>query len=603
MVKDVSMEKQAQVEEVISEEGKVYLSPCQIRCPLNIDIQRNHAMISLLPLDPEAAAKQMIEIGNEVYEKSPLFPLLCGYICGLCEKECNYKDETGAVRRRMLMRPVAREYLKYLATIPQLPTPTGEKVAIIGGGAGGLMCAYVLSKKGYRVTILERNPKLGGAMRLIPAYRLPQEVIDTAIDNLLRIANIEVRLGAEVGSDSQTLDDLKKEGYRAVFIATGTPAPRPLTFGREVVSAELEGVMFGLNLLYEVLQGNVPLQLYKGKKVIVVGGGNVAFDVARTARRLGGEVTIVCLECADKSSKDGIPADDEEIEGAAEEGIKIIYSRGIEEIIGKGGRFNKIKCPLCTSVFDEDGRFNPQCDRSDAIYVEGDVLLVTIGQGPERTLFQNEGLLNERGRLDIDPATLMSNLKEGVFIGGDVRRVGFASEAMQDGATVAESIDRYLKGEDMKAGREEKEYETASIPERVRHKLQPALKWAPANERLDFVPFEKDYSLAEITEEARRCLCCGPCKSCKGCVVLGLQTEIPEIEVNTDLCSGCGVCVAVCPYQASKLETSEGKTRSAVDDSKCKRCGVCITVCPAGARTIKDALTETIADTYSTLSK
>jgi len=603
MAKDVSMEKQAQVEEVVCEADKVYLSPCQIRCPLNIDIQRNHTMIALLPLDPEAAARQMVDIGKEVYEKSPLFPLLCGYICGLCEKECNYKDETGAVRRRMVMRLVAKEFIKYLETMPPLPTPTGEKVAVIGGGAGGLMCAYALSKKGYQVTILERNPKLGGAMRLIPAYRLPQDVVDSAIDNLLRIANIEVRLGAEVGDQGQTLDNLKKEGYRAIFIATGTPAPRPLTFGRELVSADLEGVMFGLNLLYEVLQGNVPLQLYKGKRVIVVGGGNVAFDVARTARRLGGDVTIVCLECADKSSKDGIPADDEEIEGASEEGIKIVYSRGIEEIIGKGGKFDKIKCPRCTSVFEEDGRFNPQCDRSDVIYLGGDVLLVTIGQGPERTLFQNEGLLNEQGRLDIDPVTLMSNLKEGVFIGGDVRRVGFASEAMQDGTTVAESIDRYLKGKDMKAGREEKEYETASIPERVRYKLQPALKWTPAKERLNFVPFEKEYTMAEVIEEARRCLCCGPCKSCKGCVVLGLQTEIPEIEVNEDLCSGCGVCVAVCPYEASRLETSEDKLKSVVDDFKCKRCGVCVTVCPSGARTIKDALEETIADTYATLSK
>jgi len=603
MAKDVSMEKQAQVEEVVCEADKVYLSPCQIRCPLNIDIQRNHTMIALLPLDPEAAARQMVDIGKEVYEKSPLFPLLCGYICGLCEKECNYKDETGAVRRRMVMRLVAKEFIKYLETMPPLPTPTGEKVAVIGGGAGGLMCAYALSKKGYQVTILERNPKLGGAMRLIPAYRLPQDVVDSAIDNLLRIANIEVRLGAEVGDQGQTLDNLKKEGYRAIFIATGTPAPRPLTFGRELVSADLESVMFGLNLLYEVLQGNVPLQLYKGKRVIVVGGGNVAFDVARTARRLGGDVTIVCLECADKSSKDGIPADDEEIEGASEEGIKIVYSRGIEEIIGKGGKFDKIKCPRCTSVFEEDGRFNPQCDRSDVIYLGGDVLLVTIGQGPERTLFQNEGLLNEQGRLDIDPVTLMSNLKEGVFIGGDVRRVGFASEAMQDGTTVAESIDRYLKGKDMKAGREEKEYETASIPERVRYKLQPALKWTPAKERLNFVPFEKEYTMAEVIEEARRCLCCGPCKSCKGCVVLGLQTEIPEIEVNEDLCSGCGVCVAVCPYEASRLETSEDKLKSVVDDFKCKRCGVCVTVCPSGARTIKDALEETIADTYATLSK
>jgi len=602
MAKDASRDKQAQVEEVIGEGGKVYLSPCQIRCPLDIDIQRNHTMIALLPFDPEEAARRMIEIGNEVYEKSPLFPLLCAYICGLCEKECNYKDETGSVRRRMMMRLVAKEYLKYLKTMPALPVPTGERVAVVGGGAGGLMCAYVLSKKGYRVTILERNPELGGAMRLIPAYRLPQEVIDSVISSLLRVAHIEVRLGAEVGDGGMTIDDLKKEGYRAVFIASGTPAPRPLTFGRERLSADLEGVMFGLNLLYEVLQGNVPLQFYQGKKVIVVGGGNVAFDVARTARRLGGEVTLVCLECADKSCKDGIPADDEEIEGATEEGIEMVYSRGVEEIVGKDGKFSQIRCPRCTSVFDDDGRFNPQCDRSDVVYIGGDVLLITIGQGPERTMFQNEGLLNEQGRLDIDPVTLMSNLKEGVFIGGDVRRVGFASEAMRDGAAAAESIDRYLKGEDMKSGRKDKEYQTASIPERVRHKLQPELKWTPASERLNFEPFEKEYTLAEVIEEARRCLCCGPCKSCKACVMLGLQPEIPEIEVNSDLCSGCGVCVAVCPYGASRLETVEGKLRSVVDDAKCKRCGVCVTVCPSGARTIKDALAETVADTYTKLS-
>ncbi|MBE9512786.1 MAG: FAD-dependent oxidoreductase [Chloroflexi bacterium] len=604
MAKDVSKEAKAQVEEVICQaSGKVYLSPCQIACPLGLDIQRSHAMISLLPLDPQEAANQIIDIGNEIYEKSPLFPLLCGYICGLCEKECNYKDQTGAVRRRMLIRLIANEYVKYLETAPVLPTPTKEKVAVIGGGPGGLMCAYELSKKGYRVTILERNPKLGGAMRLIPAYRLPQAIIDSVVNNLVRIAHIEVKLGVQTGDNDQTLEDLKNEGYKAIFIAAGTPSPRPLTFERELVAAAgVEGIMFGLNLLYEVLQGNVPLYLYQGRKVTVIGGGNVAFDVARTARRLGGDVTLVCLESEDKSSKDGIPADVEEIEGATEEGIKIIYSRGVEEIISKGGKFSRIKCPRCTSVFDDNGRFNPKCDPSDVIYVDGDVLLVTIGQGPEHTLYQQEGLLNEMGRLDIDPITLMSKLKEGIFIGGDVRRVGFASEAMRDGATAAESIDRYIKGKDMKAGREAREYETASIPQRIKYKLQPELKWTPAKERLNFEPFEKAYTLAEVVDEARRCLCCGPCKSCKGCVVLGLQTEIPEIEVNEDLCSGCGVCVGVCPYEASTLETSEKGIKSAIDELKCKRCGVCVSACPSGARTIKDALAKTIADTYAALS-
>jgi NADPH-dependent glutamate synthase beta subunit-like oxidoreductase len=331
MAENISQGGKAQVEEVVCEaSGKVYLSPCQVACPLGTNIQRSHAMISLLPLDPEEAIAQIIKIGDEVYEKNPLFPLLCAYICGLCEKDCNYKDETGAVRRRMLMRLVADRYINYLKTIPALPAPTKEKIAVIGGGPGGLMCAYELSKKGYRVTIFDRNPKLGGAMRYIPAYRLPQDLVQSVINSLLRIAHTEVKLGVEVDK----LDDLKKEGYRAVFIATGTPSPRPLTFERELVAAaDLEGVMFGLNLLYEVLQENVPLNLYRGKKVIVVGGGNVAFDVARTARRLDGDVSLVCLENEDKSSKDGIPADVEEIEGSTEEGIKITYSRGVSEII------------------------------------------------------------------------------------------------------------------------------------------------------------------------------------------------------------------------------------------------------------------------------
>jgi len=559
--------EKAQVEEVIDEtSGKVHLSPCQIKCPLGIDIQRNHIRIALLFPDAEAAAKEMVEIGKEVYDKSPLFPLLCAHICGLCENECNYKDETGAVRRRMIMRPVANEYVKYLETAPALPKPTKEKVAIIGGGPGGL------------------------------------NWVDSVINGLLRIAHVEVRLGAEIGSDGQGLDDLKKEGYKAVFIASGTPAPRPLTFGREMVAgADVEGVVMGLNLLYEANQGMVSSDLYKGKKVIVVGGGNVAFDVARTACRLGAKkVALICLECADKSSKDGIPADVEEIEGAIEECVEMIYSRGVSEIISKGGKFSGLKLPRCTAVFEEDGRFNPQCDLNDMIEVDGDVLLVTIGQGPERAFFQQQGLLNEQGRLDTDPVTLMSNIKEGVFIGGDARRIGFASEAMRDAAAVVESIDRYISGKDLKAGRE-KEYDKAPIPESMNYRLQPELKWTPAKARLNFEPFEKDYTLAEVIQEARRCLCCGPCLSCKGCVVMDLRDEIPEIVVDEDLCSGCGVCVTVCPYDAAKLEEKEDKTVSIVDLAQCKRCGACVSVCPSEARAIKDAMAETVANALASL--
>jgi NADPH-dependent glutamate synthase beta subunit-like oxidoreductase len=504
----------------------------------------------------------------------------------------------------MMVRLIADPYIKHLETAPALPVPTKEAVAVVGGGPSGLICAYDLSKRGYRVTIFEREDALGGAMRYIPRYRLPQEEINSVIDSLVRIGHIQVRLGAGIGEGGKTLDDLKKEGYRAIFIATGTPSPRPLTFEHELVASKnLKGVMFGLNLLYEVLQGNVPLHCYQGRKVIVIGGGNVAFDVARTVRRLGGSVTLVCLESDDKSSRDGIPADEEEIEGAAEEGIEIVYSRGVEEIIGEDGDFKKIKCPRCISVFDAEGRFSPRFDRDDLLYLEGDVLLVTIGQGPLRSFFDHEGLLDPQGRVRVDLITLMSTLKQGVFIGGDVRRIGFASEAMRDGLTAAESIDRYIRGKDMKAGRTEKEYEAASIPKRIVYKLQPHMKWRPAEERLNFEPFEMRFTPDEVLEEVKRCLFCGPCKSCKACIVSGLQTEIPDVEVHEDLCSGCGVCVAICPYEASTTHKVGERTTSTIDELKCKRCGVCITVCPSNARAIKDGLPEVLENTYAALSK
>jgi len=587
--------EEAKVEEAIDEAtGKVCLPPCQIACPIGEDIQRTNAMISLLPLDAKEAYNQIIKIGDEIYEKNPLFTV-CSYICGLCEQECNYKDKTGAIRRKMLKRFITDYYIPYLDTKPPLPYPTREKLAVIGGGPGGLMSAYMLTKKGYAVTILERGSQLGGALRYIPQYRLPTHVIDATINNLVRIAHIDVKFGVGMGSGDHTLEGLKNEGYRAIFMATGTHSPRPLTFeGQEVDGADLDGVASGLHLLFEVNQGRIPHQLYRrlftDKKVIVIGGGNVAFDVARTVRRLGADVSIVCLENEDKSSKDGIPADVEEIEGGEEEGIRISYSRGVEEIIGNDGKFKKMKCPRCTSVFDETG-FNPKFDRSDVIYLEGDVLLVTIGQGSEREFFRQESLLDERGRLDVDQLTLMSNRQEGVFIGGDVRRIGFAAEAMRDGVTAAESIDRYLRGGDLKAGRE-KEYEDAAIPKLSDYKPQPKLEWLLMKDRLNFELFERGFTLEEAVEEAKRCLSCGPCKSCKACVALGLQPELPPIEVNEDVCSGCGICLTVCVYEATKLVQSNKGLTLVIDDLKCKRCGVCSAACPTEAINIKHFTAE-----------
>ena len=589
------------------ESGKVYFPPCQVRCPLDEDIQRNHAMIAHFSKDQKEAKDLMLEIGHDLFNQNPLFPIICGNICGLCEEECNYKDETGAIRRRKIIWPIGKLYLEYLKTAPKLPAPTKDKVAIIGGGPSGIMCAYELSKKGYKTTIIDKNLELGGALRYIPKYRLPTKILNSLLENIVRIANIKVKTGIAIGKDGKSLDDLKKEGYKAIFMATGTPNPRGLPLQEKNPKVEdilqklsqgdeSHGIKYGLNLLYQVDRGDISLDIYKGKKIVVVGGGNVAFDVARTARRLGGKVTLMCLECADKSCKDGIPADVEEIEGAEEEGIKIVYSRGVYGIETKDGMFKKVKTVVCKSVFTKEGRFSPEFDTCKIDFIEGDVLLVTIGQGPDKNIYQDEGLLNDKGRLDIDPVTLMSNRKKGVFIGGDVIKIGFASEAMRDGLIASESIDRFLSGKDLKKDRKPVEYEPAETPFRGVYKDQPEITLKPVKDRMNFEPFEKDYTWEEVLEEAGRCLYCGPCKSCKGCVALGLVDEIADIVVDEDICSGCAVCIGLCPYGAISLKKGKDHPVIEIDDLKCKRCGVCVTACPCNAIKIKDDLADKIAN-------
>lgn len=570
---------------------KQLLPPCQIRCPINEDIQRTNVLISLLPEDPDQAREGIFQISEYLFERNPFFNV-CGYICGLCELDCNYKTMGGSVRRRLLKRFLSDHYTDYLNQKEELEVVKDkENVAIIGGGPAGLMCAYVLSKKGYRATIFEESNRLGGALWLIPRYRLPDEVLQATVNNLVRISGVDVRYGSKVGEGKLTIGKLRNDGYKAVFLAKGTPYPRVLTFeGREVESQDLSGVMYGQTYLYEVSHGNTRPDYFRDKKVLVIGGGNVAFDVARTARRQGGDVTVLCLESEDKSSRDGIPADEEEIRGAWEEGIQIIYSRGVRRIIGEQGKFKGISAPKCTSVFDDKG-FNPKFDVSDSIALQGDVLIITVGQTPDRSFLQKEGLLDERGRLVVDPLTLQSLNKGWVFIGGDVRKIGFMAEAMKEGMVAAESIERFLRGLDMREGRR-RDYEGFAIPERRTYKPEPEVLWIPPEKRLHFQIFEKGLTLKEAIEEAKRCLTCGPCISCKACVSIGFQKSLSAVHVDEQRCSGCGICSYACNYDATHLMYANGKMVSRTDMFKCKSCGMCVAACPSNARRLVEDETE-----------
>jgi len=581
---------------------KQYLPPCQEQCPINEDIQRTNVLISLLPEDPGEATAGILQIGDYLYEKNPFFAV-CGYVCGLCELECNYHSKGGAIKRRLLKRFISDTYIPYLEKREEWSlVKHKENVAIVGGGPAGLMAGYDLSRRGYRVTIFEASDRLGGALWLIPRYRLPERVLESTLENLVRMLGMDVKYNVRVGQGKWTLDKLRNEGFKAVFIAQGTPTPRILTFGRDKVEGQdLSGVMYGHTFLYEVSHGNIRPNYFRGKKILVIGGGNVAFDVARTARRLGGQTSILALECEYKTSRDGIPADVEEIRGAWEEGIRIIYSRGVQRIIGEGERMKGIECPKCLQVYDDHG-FHPEFDLADTMVLDGDILIITVGQGPDWTALQSEGLVDAKGRLAVDPLTLQSRNKEWVFVGGDLRKIGFMVEAMRDGLAAAESIERHLQGRDMTEGRK-RLFEVQDIPLRRHYLSEPEVVWIPPEKRMHFQLFERGFSLKEAIEEARRCLACGPCISCKACLSIGLRESLNPVEVLTDRCCGCGICVSACFYSAIQLKDVEMGRISITDSFKCKSCGMCVAACPSGARALRDDPLEGILqNTYDRLS-
>ena len=581
---------------------KQLLPPCQVQCPINEDIQRTNVLISLLPDDPALAKQGIIQIGDYLYEKNPFFAV-CGYVCGLCELECNYQSKGGSIKRRLLKRFLADTYIDYLDQKEELDLiKHKENIAVVGGGPSGLMAAWHLSKRGYRVTIFEASDRLGGALWLIPRYRLPEKVLASTCENIVRLAGIDVKYNAEMGNGKLSLEKLQHEGYSAVFMAKGTPQPRALTFmGAEVEGGDLSGIEYGHTFLYEVSHGNISPNYFKGKKVVVIGGGNVAFDAARTAKRLGGDTALVCLECEDKKSKDGIPADHEEIRGAWQEGIRTIYSRGVSKIFGAGNNVSGIECPKCTQVFDDAG-FNPKFDLSDTIKLDADLLIVTVGQGADRAALQKDNLLDERGRIAVDPITMQSLNREWVFIGGDLRRIGFMVDAMRDGIEAAESIERYLRGLDVREGRKWT-LESQDIPLRRYYLGEPEIEWTPPEKRMHFELFEHGFTLPQAVHEARRCLTCGPCLSCKACVSVGIQNSLSEVEVNADRCSGCGVCTSICYYGAAQSKQVEGKRKSFTDTFKCKSCGMCVVACPSGARElVGDPMHARINEVYANLS-
>jgi NADPH-dependent glutamate synthase beta subunit-like oxidoreductase/Na+-translocating ferredoxin:NAD+ oxidoreductase RNF subunit RnfB len=405
-------------------------APCQATCPTQIEIPRYLGFIA------EGRYDEALQV---IKQHNPM-PLSIGRVCPApCEDVCRRKDVDEAVNINNLKRFVADREYERGEHLPVFVHPdTGHKVAVIGGGPAGLTCAYYLRRLGHAPTIFESLPELGGALKYgIPEYRLPKKILDWEIEGMLSLG-IDARVNSALGKEV-TYDTLMGEGFEAIFIAAGTP--RGLWTRAE--GEDLEGVISGIDFLRDIILGK-DIQL--GRKVVVIGGGNVAIDVALSAIRLAGveEVYMACLE-----DRFNMPAWEHEVQDALAEGVVLNNSWGPRRILGDEGRVTGVEFKRCTSVFDDTGRFNPQYDESQIMRIDADDVLVTIGQGTDVEFLKTHPELEKveltpRGTLVVNAETMQTNIPH-IFASGEViTGPNIAVQAIAGGRKAAWSIHQYL---------------------------------------------------------------------------------------------------------------------------------------------------------------
>ncbi len=516
---------------------KQQTSPCKFNCPAHNDIQ---GFMGLVAKGKYSEALRLLK------ETSP-FPSICGRVCTFpCESECNRKQIDESVSIRAIERFLAdQDRTNGDAYVPKLKPARTEKVAIVGSGPAGLAAAYFLAKNGYRVTVFEKLPVAGGMMAVgIPLYRLPRKTLSTEI-GVIKKMGVEIKTGMTFGRDV-TFDSLKKEGYKAFFLATGLHQNIRLNLENEGA----KGVLNGIDFLRSVSLGE---SVSIGKKVIVIGGGNVAMDVAMTAARRGAEVSLVALE-----QRGEMPAWEREIKEAEEEGIKIVNGLGPKRFIVKNDRLSGVEFRQCTSVFDEKRAFNPKYDDLDLTTMDADAIIVAIGQASDVVFAQEQGLpTSPAGYLQADPITLETTRK-GVFAGGDVYYgPKTVVEAIGCGKEASVSIDRYLRGLDLYTGRELRDSKLTAITQPVKEKYDPAprasMAWLPVSERMGSDEVQLGFTEQGAVQEAKRCISCGA--SCVQACPYGVMqfNHLVLKAVKCDLCvekrrnNEAPACTWACP--------------------------------------------------------
>jgi heterodisulfide reductase subunit A-like polyferredoxin len=497
-----------------------------LACPGGLNVQGYVQMVK------EGKYKEALEI---IMEDLPL-PGVLGRICPHgCEDACRRCDVEQPVAIRDLKRLAADKFDPRQIEIKCAP-PKKEKVAIIGSGPAGLSCAYHLAKKGVLSTIFESLPEPGGMLRVgIPAHRLPREILDQEIEVITNLG-VELKTNTALGSDV-SIDGLLGDGYKAVYLAIG--AHKGIELG--IPGEKSNGVRQGVDFLKEV---NLTGKAATGKKMAIIGGGNVAIDVARSAVRLGAaEVNIIY-----RRTRDEMPAWEEEIQAAEDEGVQITYLSAPQEILVQDGKVVGLRCiRMELSEPDSSGRKRPIPVPGSEYAIEIDQLIPAIGQRPDLSALEDiTGLTYTRwGTTEVDPVTYATE-QEGVFAGGDLQTGPWVViGAIGAGKEAAESILRYIEKRDMTEGREPVVNENPvyrPIPEDepiVERARMPEL--AVDQRKGNFNEVELGYAEAEGRAEAARCLNCGYCCECYQCVDACLanaidhrqQVQDKEIEVGS----------------------------------------------------------------------
>ncbi len=522
-------------------------APCKTACPAHIAVQ------GYLKLAAQGRYKDALAL---IKKENP-FPAVCGHVCNRrCEDACTRGTIDRAVAIDEVKKFIAHQDLiaehRYVApkVIPSNKGGFDEKIAIIGGGPAGLSCAYYLAEKGYTPTVFEKNEKPGGMLVYgIPSYKLEKDVVAAEID-VIREMGVDIRCGVEVGKDI-TLDELRAQGYKAFYIAIGCQGGRKAGIPGE----DAQGVMTAVDFLHTV--GGNPDYPVEGE-VVVVGGGNVAIDVARSSVRCGANsVSMFCLE-----SRDAMPASVEEVEEARVEGVDVNCGWGPKEILTENGKVTGIVFKKCLSVLDENGRFAPVYDENQTKTVACSHVYLSIGQAIEwGHLLDGSKVELGRGNGAVADSLTYQTAQKDIFVGGDVYTgPKFAIDAIAAGKEGAVSIHRFVQpNTSLTIGRNRRDFialdkENISVAQYDTGDRQVPGVDKSIDQKHSFRDAHLTYTEAQVKAETARCLGCG------------------ASVVDPNKCIGCGVCTTKCAFDAirlhrelpaaSKMVRSEDKMKS-----------------------------------------